>query len=43
MEKRIFVAAGAGKVPHGDECLAVQCVLFLQFDGAYDFAAGTKY
>ena len=33
----------AGKVPHGDECLSTQCVLYLQFDGPYDFAAGTKY
>ena len=27
-----------GKVAHGDECLATTCVLYLQFDGPYDFA-----
>lgn len=32
----------AAKVPHGDECLSAQCVLFLQFDGPYDFAPVTK-
>jgi hypothetical protein len=31
-----------GKALHGDECLASQCVLFLQFDGPYDFVPVTK-
>jgi hypothetical protein len=31
-----------GKALHGDECLSAQCVLFLQFDGPYDFVPVTK-
>ena len=31
-----------GKAPHGDECLATQCLIVLQLDGPYDFAPVTK-
>jgi len=25
------------KAPHGDECLAAECLLLLQFEGGFDF------
>lgn len=31
-----------GKALHGDECLAAHCVLYLEFDGPYDFLPVTK-
>ena len=32
-----------GKAPHGDECLASECLLLLQFDSGFDFMpAGAK-
>ena len=27
-----------GKAPHGDECLASECLLLIQMEGPYDFA-----
>jgi len=31
-----------GKALHGDECLANQCLLYLEFDGPYDFVPVVK-
>ena len=32
-----------GKAPHGDECLANECLLLLQFESGFDFMpAGAK-
>jgi quercetin dioxygenase-like cupin family protein len=31
-----------GKAPHGDECVANECLLLIQMEGPYDFAVVAK-
>jgi hypothetical protein len=31
-----------GKAPHGDECVATECVLLIQMEGPYDFAVAAQ-
>ena len=31
-----------GKAPHGDECVANECLLLIQMEGPYDFAVAGK-